>query len=374
MRAQTQTGVSLIELLVAMAIGLVVTLAASTVLLSFEGNKRKMTTLNDLNQAGAFVSYLLDRNLRNAGSGFAQKGSDGYGCVINASRDGSAVLPAPLAFPAPFSGINPTVRLAPALIYDGASESGSDVLAIMAGTQGFSELPSLVLNGSIDADSVNLINTLGWRPDDIAMVFQVGGGCLIQQVGNVGVGQELPFSGAYRATGLNAFGGGGVSVYVASLGNVTQSRPVFQLMGVGDNNRLLSHDLLRFNGIDEAPQVVLDGVLEMQAVYGLDTDRDGDIDSWVRPTGAWSAASLLDGSPAASGRLQLIAALRVGMILQTTYQEKEAVESESVTLFEAVGLPYERTFTNEERRYRHKTVEFAVPLRNVLITNQFRSR
>jgi type IV pilus assembly protein PilW len=383
-----QIGLSLIELLVAMAIGLVVTLAASTVLLNFEGDKRRMTTLNDVNQAGAFASYVLNRAIRNAGSGFALKGDVGYGCQLNASRSGSAILPAPAELPAPFDGFDATLRtfrLAPIVIYDGASSTGSDVLAVMSGSHGFSEIPSRVLDGSITADGVRLRSTWGWRANDLALVMQSGVGCLVQQVNNAAgaafVGseqQQLPFSGDYYATGMTGFGGGGgaAEVYVAPIGNATDSPPLFQLIGVGANNTLVTHDLLRTNGVGEAPQAVMEGVEELHAVYGVDIDSDGDVDRWQSPSSApWDAASLLDGTAASAGLLRQIVAVRVGLVLRTNLEEKTVdgpVSPESVQLFTGTDLPglrLTRTLTAAQRQFRYKTVEFSVPLRNVLSTN-----
>src|SRR5512139_2296940 len=79
-------GLSLIELLVAMAIGLVVTLAITRVMIGFEGSKRTSTALNDTIQAGAYGSYVLNRAIRQAGTGYTQRLSDLFGCRLNAAK------------------------------------------------------------------------------------------------------------------------------------------------------------------------------------------------------------------------------------------------------------------------------------------------
>jgi type IV pilus assembly protein PilW len=376
-----QQGFSLIELLVAMVIGLVVTLAASSVLLNFEGNKRKMTSVNDINQAGAYISYVLDRSVRSAGSGFASRG-DAFGCSINASRDNTAILPAPQALPAPFAALDRNFRLAPVLIYAGASESGSDVVAFMKGSHGFGESPALVVPGSVTATQVRMLNTLGWRNNDMALVLQQGQGCLIEQVSGAGFAgstdQVLPFNGAYyTAAGTNVdladFGGaGGGDTYVAALGNVVDNRPEFQVVGVGADNTLFSYDLLRFEGAGTAPQTIADGVVELRAVYGIDANTDGVRDGWVSPSAAgFTSASLLDGTAAATNRLRSIVAVRIGLILRTSTPEKEAVSPAELTLFSDLGpaLEQKRTLTANERLFRHRTIELTVPLRNVLTSN-----
>ena len=54
-------GFSLIELMVGVAIGLVLTLAIFQVLVTSEGRKRSLTGVNDVSQSGAYSVYVLDR-------------------------------------------------------------------------------------------------------------------------------------------------------------------------------------------------------------------------------------------------------------------------------------------------------------------------
>ena len=96
------SGFSLIELMVAMVIGLVVTLAISSVLIRSEGSKRSSTSVNDLNQTGAYAAFVLDRAVRSAGSGFSQRWGEVYGCQLDVSQGAgpTRVLPMPAAIPA----------------------------------------------------------------------------------------------------------------------------------------------------------------------------------------------------------------------------------------------------------------------------------
>ena len=82
-----QRGLTLIELMVAIVIGLVVVLAATNVLVIGESYKRTTNSNNDTSQSGAFAAYTLDRALRSAGSGFSQAWDQGiFGCQLSASR------------------------------------------------------------------------------------------------------------------------------------------------------------------------------------------------------------------------------------------------------------------------------------------------
>jgi type IV pilus assembly protein PilW len=113
-----------------------------------------------------------------------------------------------------------------------------------------------------------------------------------------------------------------------------------------------------------------DGVLELHALYGLDTSGDQRIDQWVTPTGNYAIASLMDGSLVANARLRTIVAVRVGWLLRSTLREGSAVAPASLRLFTDLGnaLTYTRTLSTAEQRYRHRTLESTIPLRNLLIT------
>jgi type IV pilus assembly protein PilW len=376
-RKASQVGLSLIELLVAMAIGLVVVLAVSTVLLRFEGDKRTMTSANDLNQGGAYLAYVLDRSLRSAGSGFGFTPRAAFGCNLNVSRSNSAVLPSPAAFPEPFNTVSTTVALAPVLVHKGPVP-GSDVIAVMSGSHGTIDAPQRVLPGSIAAGQVRVSNTIGWRNNDLALVVESGRGCLLQQVGSStftpSANQVLPLSGTYASnngTNVSLSSYTGNQTYIAALGNLDNNRPEFLLYGVGDNNTLFSYDMLRFDGAATAPTPVMEGVVEVRAVYGLDTNADGQLDAWADPgSSPWRAADLLeDGSNGASARLRQIVVVRVGMILRTAVQEKDEVAQPSITLFQDLPTAVQQTRDIDalgERRFRHRSIEFTVPLRNTL--------
>ena len=102
----------------------------------------------------------------------------------------------------------------------------------------------------------------------------------------------------------------------------------------------------------------------------MDTDADGRIDSWVAPTAAgFTAAELTDGSVAARDRLMTIMAVRVGMVLRSDRIEREDVSPAALTLFADLpaALQHSHAVASALRTQRHRSVEFTVPLRNVMI-------
>ncbi len=378
-------GFSLLELMVSMVIGLVVTLAISAVMINSEGSRRSSTSVNDINQTGAYLAYVMDRTVRSAGSGFAQQPSV-YGCLLDAAKSLTTILPLPAAAPAPFAGMPLNVRLAPVLIGSGLAGGGGDVLVVMSGTSGAGDSPQLINTGSATASSFRLPNALSYTKDDLILVGDsaVATGCMVQQVSGV-IADELTMGGDYyREVGLanlTDFGSGSVtgswSMQLGSWGVGRENSPKFEMFAVNSaDNAFYGLDLLQITGA--APVALAEGVVEMRARYGIDTTspaavgrRDGILDTWRSPTGSYAYSALTDGSAASQTSLRNIVAVRIGLILRTSLQEKADVYKANtpLKLFSDLGaLEATRTITTgtNASKFRYRTVEFTVPLRNVI--------
>lgn len=384
-------GFSLIELMVAVGIGLVITLAVFQVLTASEARKRTATGVNDASQSGNYALYTLDRMLRSAGTGYSQGWASVGGCRINAQLPGQT-LPRAGALPAPFSAIPQTLRLAPVVIFRGASDTGSDVLMVMSGATGYGEVLTNVPMGGVAAAQVTMPNTIGYRAGDLVLLAS-GGECLLSQVSaakppcagdpaaapGTACGPVLPLGGAYYTaaaahTSLAALAPQS-DVTAFSIGNATTNTPQFDLIGVGADSTLFAYNLLLFNGVD-ASEPLAEGVRELHAVYGLDTNDDGMLDAWQLPTGAWAGPALMDGSAASNNLIRQIVAVRVGLVLRSSLIEREIepgvpVAPASLSLFSdlpaANRITVDLTRAGENRNQRHRTVEITVPLRNFLM-------
>ena len=371
-----QRGFTLVELLVSVVIGLALTLALTTIMTRYEVGKRVVTSSNDLSLNAAFISFDFDRQLRSAGAGFAHKSAQSFGCLVHASREGKQILPSPAAFPAPFAALPQQWRLAPLLVFAGAGTGGSDVIAINGGSAGLGQIGLAVKTGSARAIplSVEMHNTLGLRGNDIVLLTEEGRDCMVQQV-------AAPFEGSL-ATALN-FGG----IYAAArvdtlemevfsrrsipflthLGNTDINQPPLQFLGIDSNSALVSYDLLQMNGLAQV-QPVSDGVADLRALYGVDSNSDGSVDTWVAPNEeGYKPDQLTDRSAASINRLSRILAVRVGLILRSDRIEKETVSPESITLFDAMPVKYKYEISAERQRQRHRSLEFTVPLRNNIL-------
>lgn len=383
-------GFSLIELLVAVAIGLALTLAVTLTLIRSEGARRTLTATNDISNNGAYLAFSLDRQLRSAGSGFTQVWRNAYGCPLQATRAGVAILPRAAAYPAPFASVAQTLRLAPLVVHAGIGASGSDVLILQSGSAGLSESPMPVLTNSATGSALRVPITLGLQGADLMAVVQDNDvndnpqPCALLQVANGFAGaadQDLSLGGNFHATTIGSVSlvdvGTTQRAWVAPLGNEATNRPNFQLLGVSTQRTLVAYDLLRLDG-GNAVVPVADGVVDLRARYGVDTNDDGRVDTWVSPAAAgWTAAALLNGSAAARTSLSRILSVRVALVFRGTVPEMQGgqlinVTPATLTLFDdlGAGLQVNHSVVVANRPLRHRVLDFTVPLRNAMLTQR----
>jgi len=379
-----QRGMTLIELLVAMLISLLLSLAIFGVLAVSEGLKRTTTSVNDIDQAGNYAMYTIDKWVRSAGSGFAQSAAYAFGCTVYASQAGTQILPAASAAPAPFDAINTTgtvgaFKLAPILIAPGqttpaVSGAASDALIVMAGNAGYGE-SAVDFSDMSAAAALTLTNTVSFKADDIVLVANTQGAagtlspCMVQQVSAV-AGKTVSLGGTYASAtiGTQSLTAMPLESTAINLGNVVGNNPPnFLMVGVGADNTLFSYDLLQTTATPLLP--IATGVFEMHALYGVDNDNNGTIDAWVDPSSSttYTMAALMAGDKTAAGLLQSIKAIRVGLITRTSLPEKDSVAPATLTLFSDLGATYTRTLTAAERVFRYRTIESTIPIRNAML-------
>lgn len=376
-----QSGFSLIELLVAMIIGLIVSLAVYTVLTTFEARKRTTTSVNDTSQANTYALYQLDKKLRSAGSGFSaglqgvQASVSTFGCLLNVALNGAQLLPRLGAFPGAFASVNPNIRLAPVVILDNVAGAQGDIIIAMSGNSGAAETAT-PLTGIPSSTQLNVDNNINFKANDrvLAIRSPVGAAiqpCLFEQVENgfvpASAAVAVRLGGPYYQSTINGINLAGYIDNTQAL-NLGQA-PQFEMFAVGNNNTMFSYDLL--NPPSAAPEspnpsIFIEGAYQMHALYGIDNDGDPNVASinWVAPTGAYAAANLLTGTVAANTLLSTIKAVKIGLITRTALLEREIVSGASVTLF-ANATPLVVNLDNPN--FRYQTAEITVPVRNSLM-------
>jgi type IV pilus assembly protein PilW len=392
-------GHTMIELMVAIAIGVLLLLAAFQTMAVFEGNKRTTTAINDAMQSGNFGMFEIDKLIRSAGTGVTQYSNlAGYGCALNYLASGSGTvtvsggvvssgaLPGPFAGTAGIAGL-PPLRLAPAVIFPGAaaagvgSNSGSDVLMVMLGGAGYGESPVAI--SKIVGNSHILDSTVGFVANEWVLIGPLGlGQCLITQVApayaynadNVVVPTNAVTIGSATAVANDV---------MVPLGLGAGQGANFMMYGVDpSSSSLVSLDLLNSTLASTSVQTVSDDIVAVRALYGHNLNGVGTL-YWTYPVSGvtansgtydFSPAGLLAGDTNASTVLKSIKAIRVSMMVRVPLSEKAAASSQSSYLqfdnlfnSDSTQVPSTTWYVPTGSTYRYRVIETTIPVRNGLI-------
>ncbi|WP_218241509.1 PilW family protein [Comamonas fluminis] len=151
--------------------------------------------------------------------------------------------------------------------------------------------------------------------------------------------------------------------FIAPLGGTAAAYPAMRLLGVGEGDVLFQYDLLNLKG--KTPQAITEGVSHLMAVYGVDTDEDGKVDSWVSPSASgWTATEVM----ASSLKIRQILAVRLAVIARSQGVNQANVSPATLQAFASLGdsLKREVSLSSTQRSQRYRVMEIVIPVRNNL--------
>jgi type IV pilus assembly protein PilW len=156
------------------------------------------------------------------------------------------------------------------------------------------------------------------------------------------------------------------------------------LFGVDDKRTLYSYDVLQnlklvSGGIDAA-QAIADGVIQMNALYGVSSTGSGVQDEWIGPADpGWDVNTVMT----TSAKIKQIVSIRVALVVRGEYFDRNGgttaaphAVTTSVTIFNGLtrgvggggaSLAVPINFVGVDQQFRYRVFEFTVPLRNMLI-------
>jgi len=353
LRARRARGVTLVELLVAMVISLIAITAIFQVFSVFEGQKRTTMGGGEAQTNGALALFTLERELRQAGYGV--NNADYLGCNTLAYDELTST-----AF---------TMTFTPVQITQGVGEA-PDTLTVFYGNGNF--LPqaiSLIQTQANDTSPYRVSNRFGFQEGDLLVVAETGQNCSLRQASNLPniLGQQDivihgsgtyndPLTGVNTATRYNKPAGLGVAyTFSGRMFNLGQ-RPSYNIYTV-QNNQLALQQMLA--APSTAVTTIYDGIVQLQAQYGRDTNDDGIIDVFD------------EFVPASAADWATILAVRIGVVARSGLYEKDEVGPATIKLWEDSAVAPTTTgpvwtLTSDERHYRYKVFQTVVPIRNMI--------
>src|SRR6267378_6023998 len=297
-------GFSMVELLVAMLIGLIGMIIIFQVFEVSESIKRSTTSGGDAQQNGVIALYTMERDFKNAGMGFND--TTFAGCNIIGFDNKRATPDFPPA------GV--TMKLAPVLITSGAATTAPDQIAVLYGSQPqaagsvplFSDM-GLAQNG---AEPLFVTNPFGYSNGDVLVLVEpaTAKNCSVMEVTAINSNQLTHNLVSYVAAGtthnprFNKAGGLGV-VYqgvstvnvsrVFNLGNLYNTPPggtapaylpVYNFYTLANGSLTVTSQFQVDNGQPVVTSVA-DNIVHMRALYGLDDGvNDATVPHNVTPT------------------------------------------------------------------------------------------
>ena len=397
----------MVELMIAMLIGLIGMIIIFQVFEVSEGIKRSTTSGGDAQQNGVIALYVMERDFRNAGMGFND--TTFVGCNI-IGFDNRRATP-------DFPPVGVTMKLAPVFITSGATTTTPDQVSVLYGSQG-QAVGSVPLSSDMltATEPLVLTNPFGYSNGDVLLLVEPGAAksCAIMEVTAVVSNQISHDLNSYLAAGssrnprFNKAGGLGVIYkgfgtinvtrvfnmgnlyYVSPGGTAPVNLPVY-------NNYALANGSLTVTSqfqVDPAGQplatTVADNIVHMRALYGLD---DG-INDGVTVTHNVGAAKAGDGivdryvDAATFNALptvpwQNLIALRIAVVSRSALPEKPsggagAACDATVSEPQWTGTPWAGPLKYQTRLdvsssvaapddwkcYRYRVFETTIPLRN----------
>lgn len=367
--ARRQLGMTLIELLIGLTIGLVASVVIVQVFSQSEVHRRAASGGADAQQAGTLASWRLMRDLRMAGAGL-QHGATLWGCPLRAWRNGAALLPRPSAWPAPFAGFPSTLPIVPIAVADGGGANPDAILVMSArGGAGSAPLPVSV----VGTGELNATTSVGYSAGDLLLVADSGNlvDCQIGQVSaayaapaGVPAPRVIPLTAANSGyTGPDGFTNLAANRDYAAV-NLGRA-PSMVMYGVA-NRTLVQMDVLQTDGV-AVPTVQAENVENLQVLYGVDDGgggvaNDNVIDRWVSPAATgFTTADMLAG---AMGALQ-VKAIRIGLVMRSAEPSQRAGPSQLVVFPDLpTALQVVIPIPAAERAYSRQVYDLVIPLRN----------
>jgi type IV pilus assembly protein PilW len=300
----------------------------------------------DAQQTGLFVLSRLAFDIGNAGGG------------ISASAAALATCPAA-------ANIADTLRAVTVLITDGGRNDVPDSVVVRYGVAaGIAVAIPFAAPAPVGSNFL-VRSPSGFAVGDRAIAVGRNGACAATQV----VAVRSPASGLLEVTPAPVAENFPDTSLLLNLGAMNSAQTLrYDVVG----GVLRTTDLAG----KDAPNPLASNIVNLKLQYGVDSDGDGNLDTWVPAIdagtlGSWTAAALL---AAPLDNLRRIRALRIGLVVRSELPDRSIKDGFAWTLFDCDAIdktkcPGRLTGfipPGSSGGWRYRVYETVVPLRNAI--------
>ncbi len=339
-----QSGFSLIELMVALVIGLIATLVITQVFSAFEGQKRTTTGTADAQTNGSIALFTMQRDIQMAGFGLPVFDTQNSPLLCNSNptvnHDGNAATAA--------------IGLFPIRIVDGGA-SGSDSIEVRYANDGANTNGGVTVKvQAVSGSTVAVDNNLGCNDNDVVLVTS-GSSCGMGTINDTDMATDTTHITMDSVAGIPTSGS------LSCMGSWNQL--TYAIAG---------RQLLRNDATTTTATPIVSEIVSLQAQYGVSATANSNvITSWVNASGTtW-------GNTISVANRNRIKAVRVSIVARNGQEEKSNVSQAcngttaglaKVCIWNEDAAPSAVNLTSlaNWQKYRYRVYETIIPLRNMI--------
>lgn len=356
-------GMSLVEILAAMLVGLIGMTIIMQVYTLSEERKRTTTGTGDAQINGSIAMFTVERELRPAGFGMVTSNSNMLGCTVSA-YDSSRTM----SFPS---------NMAPVTITPGTA-GAPDTITVIYGNSPTAVDSTAFVSPSSGGAPFPVKNAAGFMVGDV-VVAQEGTTCSVAEITGFASGSvnniEHGVSAAYSYDAINDNGqsyvvsrtstlnpSGGLGTYTSNAKLFSLGRnPVVKRYSIDSTaGKLMALSLFPYVAAEDSDgdgwseTEISEGVVQLKAEYGKDTNNDNLVDAWNNTT------------PTTDIQWQQVLAIRVALLARSGQYEKTAVTTTAPAWYGGSFTMANAGDGTDWRNYRYRVYQTVVPLRNII--------
>lgn len=336
-------GTSLVDALVGLAVAMIAMIVVYGAFVATDTVRRNAASTADAQSASRFALFSIASQLANAGAGWSLAARWLDTCPFDAN-------------------IATTLRPIAVLVTDGGADDRPDTLVVRRALAPAIRLPAAFASAAPAGSDFHVQSPDGFVAGDRIVSISRTGACAMSQVTAIGPAIAGVVDIAHTPIAIDF----PITSVLLDLGPAALASTLrFDVV----SQTLRSQDLA--NG--DAPVPIASNIVNLKVQYGIDSDGDGALDTWVRAnaSGSWSPATLL---AAPRTTLDRILAVRIGMIVRSDRVDTALTRDFHWVLFDCDAADkttcpgrLEGTIAaGSSGSYRYRTLETVVPLMNVL--------